>query len=52
MVLRMSSKFLPSDPDEICDKLKFLLQEKEAGNNSNIINEEIVAMVDKLIEHK
>ena len=49
MVSRMSSKFLPPDPDEICDKLKFLLHEKEAGNNSNTINDEIVAMVEKLL---
>ena len=44
--------FLSSDPDELCDRLKLLLQEKHAGNNSNIINAEIVAMVDKLFEYK
>ena len=44
--------FLSSDPDELCDRLKLLLQEKQAGNNSNIINEEIVAIVDKLLEYK
>ena len=44
--------FLSSDPDEPCDRLKLLLQEKHAGNNSNIINEEIVAIVDKLFEYK
>ena len=44
--------FLSSDPDELCDKLKLLLQEKYAGNNSNIINEEIVAIIDKLLEYK
>ena len=26
--------FLSSDPDELCDRLKLLLQEKHAGNNS------------------
>ena len=30
--------FLSSDPNELCDGLKLLLQEKHAGNNSNIIN--------------
>ena len=30
--------FLSSDPDELCDRLKLLLQEKQAGNNSDIIN--------------
>ena len=44
--------FLSSDPDELCDRLKLLLQEKHAGNNSNIINEEIVAIIDKLLEYK
>ena len=43
---------LSSDPNELCDRLKLLLQEKQAGNNSNIINEEIVAIVDKLLEYK
>ena len=44
--------FLPTDPDELCNRLKLLLQEKHAGNNSNIINQEIVAIVDKLLEYK
>ena len=41
--------FLSSDPNELCDRLKLLLQEKHAGNNSDIINNEIVTIVDKLI---
>ena len=44
--------FLSSDPDELCNRLKLLLQEKHAGNNSGLINDEIVAIVDKLLEHK
>ena len=44
--------FLSSDPDELCNRLKLLLQEKLAGDNSDIINDEIVAIVDKLIEFK
>ena len=44
--------FLPSDPDELCNRLKLLLQEKHAGNNSDLINEELVAIVDKLLEYK
>ena len=43
---------LSSDPDELCNRLKLLLQEKHAGNNSDIINDEIVAIVDKLLEYK
>ena len=44
--------FLSSDPNELCDRLKILLQEKHAGNNSDLINDEIVAIVDKLLEYK
>ena len=46
------TKFLSSDPDELCDRLKLILQEKHAGNISDIINQEIVAIVDKLLEYK
>ena len=42
--------FLSSD--ELCNRFKLLLQEKHAGNNSDIINQEIVAIVDKLLEYK
>ena len=43
---------LSSDPNELCDRLKLLLQEKHGGNNSNLIDEEITAIVDKLLEYK
>ena len=42
---------LSSDPNELCDRFKLLLQEKHGGNNSNLIDEEIVAIVDKLLEY-
>ena len=44
--------FLSSDANELCDRLRLLLQEKNAGNNSDIINDEIVAIVDKLLEYR
>ena len=44
--------FLSSDPNELCDRLKLLIQEKHAGNNSNIINDEIIVIVDKLLKYK
>ena len=43
---------LSSDPNELCDTLKLLLQEKKAGNNSELINDEFNAIVDKLLEYK
>ena len=48
----ISTKFLSSDPHELCDRLKLLLQEKQVGNNSNIFNEKTVAIVGKLLEEK
>ena len=44
--------FLSSDPDKLCNRLNLFLQEKHAGNNSDLINEEIVAIADKLLEYK
>ena len=52
MASRISTIFLPSDPDELCNRLKLLLQEKKAGINSDIINQEIVSIVDKLLKYK
>ena len=49
---RISTIFLPFDPDELCNGLKLILQEKQAGNNSDLNSEEIVAIVDKLLENK
>ena len=44
--------FLPKNPDDLCDRLKFLPQEKQAWNNSDKINEDIVGINDKLLEYK
>ena len=41
-----------SDPIELCDKLRLLLQEKHGGNTSDINDEEIIATIDKLLEYK
>ena len=37
-----STKFLPENPDEICDSLKILLPEKQAGKNSNITRKSLL----------
>ena len=52
MASGISTIFLSSDPDELCDRLKLLLQETQAANSSDIINNEIVAIVDKISKHK
>ena len=43
---------LSSNSNELCDRLKLILQEKHGGKNSNLIDEEIVAKIDKLLEYK
>ena len=47
-----STIFLSSDPYELCHRLKLLLQKKQAGNNSVIINEEILTIVDEFLEYR
>ena len=44
--------FLSSNPKELCDRLKLLLQQKQARINSDINTQEIIAIVDKLLEYK
>ena len=44
--------FLSENPNELCDRLKLSLQEKHAGNNSDIINDEIVVIIDKLLDYR
>ena len=52
MASGVTTIFLSENANELCDRLKLLLQEKHAGNNSEIINKEIVAIIDKLLEYK
>ena len=44
--------FLPSDPDELVDQLKLLYFEKLEGNDNPQLNEQIIAIVDKLLEYE
>ena len=41
-----------SDSNELCDRLKFLLQEKQAKKFSIILNEENDALANKKLEYK
>ena len=45
----MNYVFLPSDPDELVDQLKLIYFEKIGGNDNPMLNEQIVATVDKLL---
>ena len=44
--------FLPSDPDELVDQLKLLYFEKIGGNDNPQLNEQIIAIIDKLLEYE
>ena len=52
MASGVTTVFLSENHDELCNRLKLLLQEEHARNISDMINEEIVAIVDKLLEYK
>ena len=49
---KISTIILPSDPKELCNRLKLLLQVKQAENNCDIINEEFFVIVDNVLEYK
>ena len=54
-ILRSSTQqyiFLPSDPDELVDQLKLLYFEKVGGNDNPQLNEQSIAIVDKLLEYE
>ena len=44
--------FSSSDPNELCDKLELLLQQKQAGNNSIMFDQEIFAIIGNFLEKK
>ena len=44
--------FLPSDSDKLRNRLKLIMQEFQAGNNFDKINDEIIVLLDKLLEYK
>ena len=44
--------FLPSDPDKLVDPLKLLNFETVGGNDSFLLNEQMIAIVDKLLEYE
>ena len=52
MAFGVSTIFLSENPNELCDKLKLIIQEKRAANISNIIDEKLVDIADKLLEHR
>ena len=52
MASEISTISLPENPNERCERLKLLIQEKQAGINFDMIIEEIAAIADKLLEYE
>ena len=44
--------FLSFGCNELCNRLTLLLQERKAGNNSNIISQQFIAIVVELLKYK
>jgi len=44
--------FLSENPNELCNRLCLIIQEKQAGNDTNKFDNEIIAILDKLLEYK
>ena len=49
---KISTQILSGGLSELCDRLKLLLQEKQAGSVSDLFEGEIVAMADIFLEYK
>ena len=41
-----------SDHNQLRNRINLLLQEKQAVKNSNILNEEVIAIADKLLDYQ
>ena len=48
----ISTIILTFDPDELCPRIKIVVQEKQAGNKSELFIKEISAIVDTFLEYK
>ena len=52
--LKRSEKsiFLSENPNEICDRVCLIIQAQQAGSDTNRFENGIVAVIDKVLEHK
>ena len=46
-----TTNFLTQDPHEFCDRLRLIIQEKQAGNDTTRFDNETVAFLDKFLEY-
>ena len=43
---------MSENPDELCDRLNIIIQQKQGGDDSNRFDDEIVARIDELLGKK
>ena len=48
----LNRTFRPSDPNELLDQLQLLYLEKVGGNDNLQLDEQIIAITDKLLEYE
>ena len=48
----ISTPILPENTNELCDRLKLLIQEKQGGKIPDMLNAEILSLIDKLLGYK
>ena len=44
--------FVSENPNELCDRLCLIIQEKRAGNDTTRFHNEFVGIIDKLLDYK
>ena len=49
--LEAKTRFLSSNLNELRDRLKLLLQKKQVGKHSNLLNEKVIAIADQLLKY-
>ena len=50
--LRNNSQSCTNHPNELVDRLNLLCSEKKAGNDSFLLNEQMIAIADRLLEYE
>ena len=44
--------FLSENPNELCNSIRLIIQEKQCGNDSNRFDSEIYAIIDEFLKYK
>ena len=52
MASGVSMKLLPEKSNELCDRLKLILRQKQIGNTSDRIDKEVIAIAYKVLKYK